>query len=124
MNLHAVVGPLIAVINPREAITIAPSTGSTTAADGDRVPSYGTPQTVLAQVQELSQRDIYQTSGLTLQGVQVTAYLPGAWAGVIRADQRGGDIVTRADGSTWLVTAILEMWPGWCKVVLTLQDGA
>lgn len=124
MNLHGIVSRAIGAVNPPEAITISPSSGYTTRADGTRTPSYGTPVAVAAQIQELTQRDIYQTSGLNLQGVQVTMYLPGQWAGAIRADGKGGDIITRADGSIWLVAAILELWPNWCKVLAVLQDNS
>lgn len=124
MNLQAVTAPLVGAINVPETITISPSTGYTTNATGKQVPTYGAPVSVSAQVQELSQRDIYQTQNLNIQGVQVTAYLPGAWSGVVRADRKGGDLVTRADGSILLVVAVLEAFKGWTKVLLTLQNGS
>ncbi|HEY6030507.1 MAG TPA: hypothetical protein VIU44_08090 [Gaiellaceae bacterium] len=80
--------------------------------------------TVRAQVQDLSQRDLLQLNGLNVQGSQKTVYVGGMLSGVVRPTQKGGDLITLDDG-TWLTTAVLEQWPDWCRVAVTLQmDGA
>ena len=124
MNLNAIVAPLAGVVNTLEAIRIYPSSGSTTSADGSRAPNYGTPQTVIAGIQNLTQNDVYMSQGLDLQKETCAAYLPGSWHGVVSADKKGGDKVQRADGSWWMVTIIYENWggdDGWTKVGLTRQ---
>lgn len=124
MNLSNLVAPLIAVVNPGETITISPSKGYTTNPDGSRVPAYGTPVSVRAQVQAMSFTDLMQVQGLNITGVKSAMYLPGAWNGVVRAAKEGGDLVTRADGTRWLVNLVIEDWggaTGWVKVVVTQQ---
>lgn len=78
--------------------------------------------TVMAQVQELTTRDLRQLEGLNVQESQRSIYLSGSLDAVVRVNEKGGDLVVLADGRTWLVTAVLEKWLTWCKVAATLQD--
>lgn len=121
MNLNGIVAPLCAAITPNEIISIKPSTGSTTQADGKRVPTYGDPTSLKVAVQALSYNDIVQCENLNIQGLKCAIYLPGDWEGIVRADQKGGDLIVRANGSTWLVAMILEDWPDWTKVAAVMQ---
>ena len=123
MNLHAVVSGVISAVNPNQPATLAVSTGYSTSASGARTASFAAPVTVTAQVQELTQRDLRQLEGLNLQGAQRSVYLTGALSGTLRVTAQGGDLVTLQDGSVWLTTAVLEQWPDWVKVAVTLQDG-
>jgi hypothetical protein len=119
-----VVAPFTAVINPRELITIYPSTGYTTNADGTRNPTRGTPVQILAQIQALQYNDIQMVDGLNIEGERCAMYLPGSWNGIVRADQKGGDYIVRADGTKWLVAVVSENWgdsSGWTKVICTRQ---
>jgi hypothetical protein len=127
VNLNAIVAPLTAAITPRETISIQQSTGYVTAADGSRAPSYAAAVSVLASIQELSSKDLAKLGNLNTQEQQIAIYLPGRWSGVIRASAQGGDMITRADGSKWLLTMVMEDWlatGGWVKVVATLQNGS
>jgi hypothetical protein len=127
MNLNSIVAPLTAAITPRETIQIQRSLGYATAADGSRTPSYATAEDVLVSVQELSSKDLAKVGNLNTQEQQIAIYIPGRWAGVVRATAQGGDLITRADGSKWLLTMVMEDWlatGGWVKVVATLQNGA
>ena len=124
VNLNSIVSPLVAAVNPRETITIYPSAGYTTNPDGTRVPAYGTSVTMLASVQALAYNDIVQADGLSIQGERVVMYLFGDWNGIVRADGKGGDMITRPDGSKWLVAMVNENWgdsTGWTKVLCTRQ---
>jgi hypothetical protein len=121
MNLHGIVGPLIGVVNPPKQITIQQATGYTTNPDGRQVPTYGAPVTVLGQFQDLSSKDLQQIAGLNIQGQTAKVYLPGSWQGVVRADRRGGDLLT-IDGHTWLVVQVAESWPDWCAVIVNKQN--
>lgn len=124
MNLHGLVAPAVGAVNPLVTVTIKPSAGYTTAADGSRVPAYGPSITAQGQLQALQYNDIYQIDGLNLQGVRRKLYLNGNWNGVIRVDQKGGDLVVLPDGTVWLVAFVFEYWPDWCSLAITLQDGS
>ncbi|WP_429322567.1 hypothetical protein [Paraburkholderia sp. GAS448] len=65
-----------------------------------------------------------QLDGLNLQGERRALYLDGNWQGVLRAEVKGGDLVTLPDSSLWLIAHVLENWrmtSGWCKVAVTRQ---
>jgi hypothetical protein len=74
-------------------------------------------------VQDLSQKDIRQLDALNIQGSQRTVYLNGEVNAVVRFSQSGGDLITTQDGTLWLTTAVLEAWPDWTKIAITLQNG-
>lgn len=123
MNLHGIVGPVIAAVNPMRTATIQRSTGYTTNADGRRVPSYAPAQTVTVQVQELSSKDLQMTEGINIQGETKKIYMNGDWNGVVRSDGRGGDLIT-IGRRVYLVSKVLENWEGrrgWTAVMATLQ---
>ena len=121
MNLHGLVAGYVGSVNPPQLVYISASDGYTTHADGKRVPSYGAPVPVMAQVQGLTEANVFQVQGLNIAAEARTVYLPGSWNGVVRADQKGGDLITLADGTHWLVMAVLEAFPYWCKVAITRQ---
>lgn len=124
MNLSGIVGGVIGVVNPLVVATIRRSTGYSTGADGKRVPGYADPVPVSCQIQALSYSDLMQLEGLNVQGTRRAIYLNGDWEGIVRADRRGGDLITTPDGKVWLVALVLEHWPDWTKVAATLQDGS
>jgi hypothetical protein len=127
MNLHALVAPVIAAINPPVTISVQQSRPSVVAADGSRAPQYLAPIYVTAQVQPLSGGDLRQIEGLNLQGTMKALYLLGEVFGVSRPILKGGDLVTLPNKSVWLVAHILEPWnltAGWTKAVIVLQNGS
>jgi len=124
MNLHGIVAPIIGAVNPNVLVTVAISTGSTTNTDHTLTPTFATFNGVQAQVQPLSTKELRQVESLNLQGTMKAFYLYGAVAGVVRVSSKGGDLITMADGTVWLVTLVSEQWPDWCRVVGTLQNGA
>ena len=124
MNLHSVVRGAIGVINPPLTISIQVSTGSTTNADGSRSPAYATTIPRRADVQPLQYTDIVQADGLSIQGVRRKIYIHGEVDGLVRADNKGGDLITLPDSSVWKVAVIAEQWPGWCAAICTLQDNS
>lgn len=123
MNLHQIVSPAIAAVNPFITGTLKQATGYTTSGDGTQVPTYATPVTVPLQVQALSGRDIEHLDNMNIQGVVRRIYLNGNVEGVNRKEMKGGDLIT-FNGQTWLVTIVFETWDadGWCSVGVTLQD--
>lgn len=125
MNLHGIVAPLIGAVNPQIALSIQVSTGSTVADDGKQTPTYAAPVTVLGQVQALQYRDIVQMDALNLQGTRRAIYINGRVDGLIRSENKGGDLITIAGGvnaGVWLVAIVAEAWPDWTKALCTLQD--
>ena len=125
MNLHKLVRPLVSTVNPSVVATLLASAGSTTADDGTRTPAYADPVQIRVQIQALQYNDIAQTSGLATEGERRAMYISGNWEGLIRADNRGGDIISLPDGSQWLVAMVLENWGdsrGWVKVAATRQN--
>jgi hypothetical protein len=124
MNLNQIVSGAISSVNPMVTATLRASTGSTTNPDGTRVPTYAAPVAVQCQIQSLQYQDILKLAGLAIQGVRNKVYLDGDWQGLVRADRRGGDLLTMPDGSIYLVALILESWPDWTCAAVTMQDNA
>lgn len=122
MNLHSLARGLIASVNPEAICLLQTSTGYTTAAGGRQTPSYNAPVYPSAQVQSLSTQDLRQLDALSIQGSSRKIYLNGAVNAIVRVSAKGGDLITLADGTVWLTTAVLEQWDDWCCVAVTLQD--
>jgi hypothetical protein len=127
MNLHQIVSGAINTVNPFLPATIMVSSGSVTASDGTRVPTYiSTP--VTAQVQALSYQDMQLIEGLVINGERRAIYVNGEFNSVNRPTSEGGDLVVFADGTVypfgtiWLVAMVTEQWPDWCRLVCTLQN--
>lgn len=87
----------------------------------------GTALSVYAQIQPLSASDLRHVDMINLQGTHRAIYLNGAVHGQVRVGLKGGDLVTQANGSVWLVQQPLESFydtAGWTKALITLQDGS
>ena len=127
MNLHAIVGPCVAAVNPWVTAQYQQSNGYTTSASGKRVPAYLAAVSVQIQMQALTYKDLVQTEGLNINGERHAMYLNGDERGIDRSANRGGDIITLPDSSVWLVAQVLENWygtDGWTKLCVTKQNGA
>lgn len=126
MNLHGIVRGAITSVNPDISATLLRSNGYVTGADGKQVPVFLSFSGKI-QVQGVSAKDLEHTDYLNIQGVLRTVYLVGNWAGVVRADQKGGDImkfpqVPGAAIQDWRVVSVKETWPDWCSVIVWLQS--
>lgn len=119
MNLHGTVTPLVNVVNPAITVTLRTATGYTTAADGTQAPIYTT-TTASAQIQGLTEPDLKLTQEMNIEGVIRKVYLNGAFNGIVRADKKGGDLITML-GHTWKVVAVTEAWPDWTAVIVQQQ---
>ncbi|MHB8283954.1 MAG: hypothetical protein ACYDD1_04690 [Caulobacteraceae bacterium] len=127
MNLHAIVSGAISVVNPFISAGVQINQGSTIAEDGTQIPTLGPVMGAQIQVQSLQYNDIAQLDNLNIQGERRKVYLNGNWDGLVRIDQRGGDLITFPEFPggvvrTWLVVMVLEHWPDWTSVAVTLQD--
>lgn len=122
MNLHSIVSGMINTVNPEIPVVIRVSTGNTTNPDGTRTPNYASPITVSGQVQELSAKELHQTDGLNLAGVNRSLYINGTIDGVTRVTLKGGDIIVLPDNTVWLVVSVPESWPDWSRAIIVLQN--
>lgn len=128
MKLRSIVNGAIQGINRDQQITWLQSAGYATAPDGTRTPTQASTQ-IRANVQALSGTDLRLAEGLNMQGVMRSVYLHGDVEGIVRSDGKGGDILQfpLVPGGTvhnWLVTQVMETWPTWCRVIVTLQNSA
>lgn len=114
---------MVGAVNPRITVTLQTSAGYTTGPSGKRTPAFNAPVNVIAQVQELTTRDLRQLEGLNISGSSRKIYLYGQVNGTVRVTRKGGDLIILPEGALYLTTAVLEQWPDWCCVAVTLQDG-
>jgi len=125
-NVRALANKYIQVTNKNQQINWVQSNGYVTDDAGKRTPKTIT-LTVEAQIQALSATDLKHIDGLNITGVMRSVYMYGNAAGVVRADQIGGDILVFPEtpngcNKNWLITQVMETWSDWCHVVVTLQQ--
>lgn len=126
MNLHGIVAGVTGAVNPLISAQALASQGYTKSADYSQVPAYADPVTLTVQVQPLQTPELQHLDSLNIQGERKAVYLPGTWNAVARVDGEGGDLLKFPDrpggpARTWLVVLVLESWPDWTKVAVTLQ---
>lgn len=131
MNLHSIVGPVVAAVNPTVEVIWRQSNGQQTNADFSRTPIYKPDVPVPAQIQALQFTDLKQIEGLSISGLRRKVYFYGNLQGIVRGEQKGGDLIIFPDGSEWLIAFVFETWgqglrgsAGWCSCCLTLQNPA
>ena len=126
MNLRAVANSTIQVVNPDVIVPIQQSNGYTTSASGARVPLYLPTQNVSCNIEALQYNDIAQIDGLNITGIRRKVYVNGAWNGIERSDQEGGDLLQFPEHPggpvrSWLVVFVFEQWADWCSLCVTQQ---
>lgn len=126
MNLNSIANGLVRAVSPNILLSIQVSTGNTIQPDGTRVPSYAPAQPAYGQVQPLSYGEIHQADALNLGGNRKTIYINSFVDGLIRPENKGGDLITVTagpDAGLYLVANIDEAWiNGWCKAICTVQN--
>jgi hypothetical protein len=124
MNLHGIVSSSIATVNPFIMARLKRSVDrTTTAPDGTRTPIYKLYRGRI-QVQGTNPKDREYVLSQNQQEVLRTVYLLGNWAGIIRTDKTGGDVMIFAeDGKTysWKVITVKDKWPDWTSVIVAQQ---
>ncbi len=126
MNLRQLANPVTQITNPNIMVTWVQSTGYTTAPDGART-STTQNTSIQAQVQGLSASDLRHIDALNIEGVVRSVHMYGNVQGVVRADSKGGDILQfpEVPGGAirnWRVIQVMETWPDWSRVLVTLQN--
>jgi hypothetical protein len=119
MNLHAMAGGAISIVNPFVPANIRVYSGYVTSSAGVRMPSY-TEISVSVQIQPLSFTHLQHVDGLNITGIKKSAYVNGIFNGVNRPRGKGGDVII-VGGETWLIVQVLEEWPDWIKFCVALQ---
>lgn len=125
MNLRGLVNSVTSTINSNQTINWTQNTGWTTNAAGKRTPTTTT-VAVQAQIQAMSGSDLRHAEMLNMQGVMRAVYMYGNPQGVERVTNKGGDMLQFPEvpggvNRNWLVTQVMETWPTWAKVIVTLQ---
>ena len=120
MNLHQLVRGVVGAVNPDISVSVMPSTGSTEDDTGRSIPSYGTTIQTTGQKQPVTGRDIERFQQQNIQGVTCKMHLNGNYEGLFRVLGKGGDLL-QFEGRTYLVASVMERWPDWCCVALTMQ---
>jgi hypothetical protein len=124
VNIFSVAHAAVSAVNPLVPISIRVSTGYTTTPDGSRTPAYAPAVIAKGRLQALQYNDLQLADSLNIQGVRSKLYIFGQVDGLVRAQNKGGDLVTLSDGSIWKVAVVAENWPAWCSAIITLQNGA
>ena len=123
MNLHAIASGAVGTVNPFRAASVRINAGYSGGPDGKRTPVFADPVTVAAQIQPLQFGDLQQIDSLNIQGTRRKIYLSGRVDGLVRPDNKGGDLVTFLDdGTVWKVVLVSEQWPDWVCAFVTLQN--
>lgn len=126
MNLHGTVRGAITSVNPDVICPYYKSNGSTQDANFKRTAAYAAPVNVPCQIQALTARELAHQAFLNIQGLKRGVYMYGNTQGVVRPDDKGGDLLRFAQVpgglvQTWKVVVVFETWPDWCKVGVVLQ---
>jgi hypothetical protein len=125
MNLLALANTVITSVNPNIPVVWIQSSGYTTDTAGKRV-STTTTTTIQAQVQGISASDLRHVDNLGIEGVKRSVHMLGNVQGVVRADQKGGDILQFPEipggvVRNWRVVNVMETYPDWSRVIVVLQ---
>ena len=120
MDLRSIANTVTDTVNPNIPVTIQASTGFTVGAGLKQIPKYAAPVTGFAQVQALTAADLRHLDGLNIQDATQSIILRGPLDAVVRANSKGGDLVT-INGQTWLTVTVLEQWPLWTRAAITMQ---
>lgn len=126
MNLHGIVRGAITSVNPDILAVFRQSTGNTVDAAGNQAPQFTDVPDVLIQVQAAEAEDLTHINNFNQEGVYRAVYMYGNTQGVVRPNQKGGDILQfpqtpDAAVQDWLVVKVSETWPDWSKVTVCLQ---
>jgi hypothetical protein len=120
VNLHQLVRGVVGAVNPDIPVTIKPSAGAAEDDTGRAVPAYGPTIQTSGQKQPITGRDIERFQQQNIQGVTCKMHLNGNFEGLFRVLGKGGDLL-QFEGRTFLVASVMERWPDWCCVALTMQ---
>jgi len=94
VNLNSIAGAAVQAIRPSVLGSVRVSTGYTTNDDFSRTPTYRDVAGVPMWVDALTYKDIIQVDGLNLNGTRRAIYINGKVDGLVRPENKGGDLIT------------------------------
>jgi len=122
LNLHHLTRGAIQQINDDSDGIVYVSTGHTNTR-GILTPTYAA-VTARLQVQAQKHTDILHERSLQYNNGFLTMYAYGNFSDIERRSNQGGDLVNIPSGvraGWYLITQVLEWWPGWCAFEVTMQ---
>ncbi|MFY1028174.1 hypothetical protein ACE4RU_10815 [Actinobacillus seminis] len=125
MNLRSIANKAITTVNPNIPAILRLNTGYQIDDTGKRIASFEEIK-VTIQAQTLSTQDLALFDTLAQQGQMLNIYISGQIHALRRISSKGADkLVFKAFGenseSEWLIKAVSESFPHWCKVVAWRQ---
>lgn len=125
INLHNLVRTSVNAIHADEVVSVYHSAGQVNV-KGELIPAYWPPVEAIAQIQSEAPETLAQAAQISDTESARRFYLESkdkTPAGIVRFWARGGDLIKRADGSYWLITALTEDFraAGWVSVRAVLQ---
>lgn len=128
MNVFGIANAAVQIVNRNIPATWRRSEGYTIDEAGLQIPQY-IDTDVSVQSQAVSGDSLAFTNGLDIQGVMRSVYMYGNVQGVVRSDERGGDLLIfpqtpRDPAQVWKIVTVVETWPDWAHVIAVLQTDA
>ena len=125
MDIFGMANSAIQIVNENIPATWRRSNGYLIDNAGIQIPQY-IDTDIEVQSQAISGDMLAFTEGLNIQGVMRSVYMYGNVQGVVRSDERGGDLLLfpQTPGNpvqTWKVVSVVETWPDWAHVIAVLQ---
>ena len=125
MNIRALANSATQLINPNVAATALKSTGSVTAADGSRAPTWQT-SPVTIQAQGIPSKELQFLAGQGIAGVLRQVIAPGYWAAPQKAGGTGGDMFRFPEHPggalrDWKIVQVKGMYEGWTQAIVQMQ---
>ena len=125
-DVRKLANPLTQITNPNLTILWGQNQGYTVDNTGHRTPTI-TQVPIQAQVQGISASDMKHVDALNITGVVRSVHMFGNVQGVVRADQKGGDIlqfpeVPNSPVRNWMVFQVMETFATWTRVLVLLQN--
>lgn len=125
IDVFGIANSAIQIVNENIPATWRRSNGYLIDDAGIQTPQY-IDTAVKVQSQAVSGDTLAFTEGLNIQGIMRSVYMYGNVQGVVRSDERGGDLLlfSQIPGDpvqTWKVVAVVETWPDWAHVIAVLQ---
>jgi len=118
INLLALTRSAIAAVNPDQPVVILACVGQDVDGVYDPEPVYLPAVMVPAQSQPVPDKTLQLLVQQRDNSIWHDFYLSGNWSGLVRAQEKGGDLLYW-NGFEWLVDQVLEAWnptAGWTKI--------
>lgn len=129
INVRVAANAGIQIVNPNAGAVFYANIGYTINAAKKQVPNYAAAVPVRIQVQAVDGPNLRHLEALNIEGVVRSVHMWGNTQGVVRVNQKGGDLLYFAEANggaskVWKVVRVVETWPDWSHVIVNLQTDA